>query len=163
MLPERAPDAVLAEGVPGPGVAVGSTVRLHASCVRIGHAGVLLLGRSGTGKSDLALRLIDRGACLIADDQVLVERRTRRLIARAPDVLRGLIEMRGVGVVRLPWQPSTSLSLAVELTGARPKQRLPGRRIYPLLGLSLPLVTLDPFAVSAPAALRVLLRAEFVA
>lgn len=163
MLPETAPDAVVAEGVPEPDVAADGRVRLHASCVRIGDAGVLLLGRSGAGKSDLALRLIDRGARLIADDQVLIERLAGTLVARAPDALGGLIEVRGVGIIRLPWHPSASLALAVELDGGRREERLPGRRTRRLLGVSLPLITLDPFAVSAPAALRVMLRAERVA
>lgn len=154
MLPEPAP-------APEPPQRDLTVARRHASCVAIGDDGVLLLGASGAGKSDLALRLIDGGARLVADDQVVIERCGDHLIARAPEGLRGLIEVRGVGILRVPPRARTRLVLAVELTW--PMDRLPGRAQFLLLGVRLPLIMLDPFAASAPAALRLALRAERVA
>jgi len=118
-------------------------MRFHASCAaRDGH-GVLLLGPSGSGKSDLLLRLVDRGFALVADDQVEVEDG----VARAPAALAGLIEVRGLGVLRLPWVASAPLALAVVL-GEGEGERLPEPARDPRLGL--PRVSLDPWAASAP-------------
>src|ERR687898_3364772 len=78
-----------------------ASIWLHATCVELSGTGVVLLGASGCGKSDLALRLIDRGARLVADDLVTVERHGRRLIARAPEAIAGLMEVRGLGIMRL--------------------------------------------------------------
>ena len=118
-------------------------MRFHASCAaRDGH-GVLLLGPSGSGKSDLLLRLVDRGFALVADDQVEVEEG----VARAPAALAGLIEVRGLGVLRLPWVASAPLALMVVL-GEGQGERLPEPVRDPRLGL--PRVSLDPWAASAP-------------
>ncbi len=137
------------------------SLRLHATCVEVSARGVLLLGRSGSGKSDLALRLIDRGARLVADDQVLVERSGRGLLGRAPAGLFGLIEVHGVGIIRLPARPSVPLALAVQLDRSRRIPRLPpaGQTLC-LLDLELPLVRLDPRSPSAPAVIRLTLGAE---
>ncbi len=116
-------------------------MRFHASCAtRDGH-GVLLLGPSGSGKSDLLLRLIDRGFALVADDQVEVEDG----VARAPAALAGLVEVRGLGILRLPCVASARLALAVVLGEG---ERLPEPARDPCLGL--PSVSLDPWPASAP-------------
>jgi HPr kinase/phosphorylase len=132
-----------------------AAVLLHATCVAIGGRGVLIEGPSGSGKSDLALRLIDGGARLVADDQVEVAARDGRLHARAPDPLVGLIEARGQGLFRLDPLPEAPLDLAVTL--APPAERLPEPATRTLLGVDLPLVALDPFEASAPARLRLVL------
>jgi HPr kinase/phosphorylase len=139
------------------------SIRLHATCVEVLARGVLLLGRSGSGKSDLALRLIDRGGCLVADDQLLVERSGPALLARAPAELFGLIEVRGFGIVRLPARPSVPLALAVDLdrSGHIPRLPPPGQTLR-LLDLELPLLRLDPRSPSAPAVIRLTLGAERV-
>lgn len=85
--------------------------RVHGTCVARDAAGVLLLGASGTGKSDLALRLLARGFDLVADDQVLIAAG----IARPPPTLAGLLEVRGLGIVRVPNVAAARLRLAVEL------------------------------------------------
>jgi HPr kinase/phosphorylase len=138
-------------------------LRLHASCVQLDGRGVLLLGPSGSGKSDLALRLIDSGALLVADDQLFLERVGDRLLARPVQPLVGLLEVRGVGILRLPCCTLSTLDLVVELdrTGAIP--RLPKGQTYALLGLAMPHLRLDPGAPSAAAAVRVALFAERVA
>ena len=88
---------------------------LHASCVAIGGRGVLIEGPSGSGKSDLALRLIDRGAVLIADDQTEVRREHARLYAQVPVTIAGMLEVRGMGIVHLPYLDSAPLALAVRI------------------------------------------------
>jgi serine kinase of HPr protein (carbohydrate metabolism regulator) len=101
---------------------------IHASCVAIGTAGVLLLGKSGAGKSDLALRLIDRGAVLVADDRTILFARKGLLQARAPDSIRGLLEIRGLGIVTLKSRANVKVSLVVRL--GREDERLPVHRLY---------------------------------
>ncbi|OYV41790.1 MAG: hypothetical protein B7Z80_00575 [Rhodospirillales bacterium 20-64-7] len=130
-------------------------MRLHASCAaRPGPDGfdaVLLLGAPGAGKSDFLLRLIDAGFELVADDQVLVADG----MASAPPSLAGLLEIRGLGIFRLPYRAAAPLRLAVEL-GVQPV-RLPEPAIHAATGL--PLVTLDPAAPSAVARLGLALQA----
>lgn len=130
-------------------------MRLHASCVAIDGRGVLLEGPSGSGKSDLALRLIDAGARLVADDQVELAARGGRLWARAPAALAGLVEARGLGLFRL--DPLAEAPLALAVTLAAPAERLPPPARRRLLGVDLPAVTIDPFEASAPAKLRLVL------
>ena len=85
------------------------------TCVAVDGRGVLLRGPSGAGKSDLALRLIDRGAELVADDRVALVSSAGVLTASAPPALRGLMEVRGLGVFRLPYRTSVQLSLVADL------------------------------------------------
>jgi HPr kinase/phosphorylase len=88
---------------------------LHASAVAINGGGVLLLGPSGSGKSDLALRLIDRGAMLVSDDGVWVRAGNPfPLLQTAPNIA-GLIEMRGIGIVEMPFVDCVPLLLVVQL------------------------------------------------
>ncbi|MBS0274915.1 MAG: HPr kinase/phosphatase C-terminal domain-containing protein [Proteobacteria bacterium] len=121
-------------------------------------AGVLLLGESGKGKSDLALRLIERGAKLVADDRTELFTRDGRLHARAPKSLAGLIEVRGAGIVALPFAPEARIALAVETTeeGYVPRMPQPERYMMPPdLTLSEderpPIIRLVPLEASAPA------------
>ena len=113
---------------------------LHASAAAREGAGVLVLGPPGAGKSDLVLRLITSGFVLIADDQVIVDGRT----AYAPANLAGLLEIRGLGLVRLP-HLAADLVLAVQLGVS---DRLPEPARFP--DLDLPMITLDASAASAP-------------
>lgn len=159
----RAPDdAVSLETRSGtaPDHARPATARLHASCVEIQNRGVLLLGASGSGKSDLAARLIDGGAVLVADDQVWLTREEDRLIARPAEALAGLIEVRGVGILRLPFRAAVPLALVVELEPGGEVPRLPDASRRSLLGIELPRLRLDPRKPSAAAIVRLALRAE---
>lgn len=126
------------------------TTALHASCVAIGGRGVLLTGPSGCGKSDLALRLIDRGATLVGDDGVVVEARNGRLLAWPGPHIEGQIEVRGLGILGVPFLERVPLALAIALNqpvARMPDELLPVRVIE---GLTLPLIALDPFEASAP-------------
>ena len=137
---------------------------LHATCLAIGGQGVLLLGASGTGKSDLALRLIDqpglgvngtlKTAVLVSDDQVLIRCRGTRLTATAPPSIAGKMEVRGLGIVTLPICPSVDLALAVQFAATRDIERLPDPDSFAILGCALPRILLDPASASAPARVR---------
>ncbi len=112
---------------------------IHASCAARRGAGVLLTGPPGSGKSDLLLRLLDRGFTLVADDQVDVCSGT----AQPPPALAGLIEIRGIGVVEMTYTAPVNLALCVKL---ETPERLPSARVSLL---SIPLVTIDPSSASA--------------
>jgi HPr kinase/phosphorylase len=118
-----------------------STRRLHGSCVARNDDAILLVGPPGSGKSDLALRLLARGFQLVADDQVEVTDG----VASSPDALAGLLEARGLGIVRLPYRSRVRLALIVDLTEG--PDRLPMPRHDP--NLDLPIIALDARAASA--------------
>lgn len=121
-------------------------MQIHASCVSIGHAGVLILGDSGAGKSDVALRLIDRGAALVADDRVDLSVERIGVWASAPPKLHGLLEVRGVGIISLPAASQVPLQLVVQLVeNAEESERLPAEdQHWEHEGIQLPLIKLCP-------------------
>jgi serine kinase of HPr protein (carbohydrate metabolism regulator) len=126
-----------------------SAETVHASTVAIGGLAVLISGPSGSGKSDLALRLLDRGFALVSDDQTIVRRDGDRLIAAAPPNIAGKLEVRGIGIVEMERLDNVPVALIVELTSDI--QRLPDdSRERPLLGVALPLVSIDATTASAP-------------
>lgn len=133
-------------------------MNIHASAVSIEGEGVLLLGPSGSGKSDLALRLIHEGATLIADDRVDLEARAGVLIASAPAALGGILELNGQGLLRLPFQSSDPIALAVTCS-AEPLERLPQHSFHMLEGITVPHIHLNSFHASATARLAAYLRA----
>jgi len=91
-------------------------MRIYGTCVALSGLGVLLRGPSGSGKSDLALRLIDGGACLVADDQVeLALDAAGRVMAQAPRALAGLLEVRGIGILRMETARTAPVALVVDL------------------------------------------------
>ena len=138
----------------------------HGTCISFGDAGVLLLGPPGSGKSDLALRLIDQSGSgisgvmkrsqLVADDQVIVRRQKERLVASAPPSIAGLIEIRGLGPVSLPYLREIELALAVRLAANPTIERLPEleNNRWVILGVSLPMIEIDAASASAPARIR---------
>ena len=120
---------------------------------------MLLRGPSGSGKSDLALRLIDAGARLVADDQSELSRRGDVLMVRAPATIAGLIEVRGLGILRLDALAEAPVGLIAELVPADRIERMPPRRTSAILGIAVPLIEIAPFEASAAAKLRLALRA----
>ncbi|HET7709075.1 MAG TPA: HPr kinase/phosphatase C-terminal domain-containing protein [Sphingomicrobium sp.] len=127
-----------------------SSDTVHASTVALDGRAVLITGRSGSGKSDLALRLIDRGFTLVSDDQTIVRREGDRLIATAPPTITGKLEIRGIGIVEMAVVDSAPIALIVELTSDFARLPDDGRE-RPLLGISLPLISVDPTTASAAA------------
>ena len=126
----------------------------HASCVALAGKGVLLRGPSGAGKSDLALRLIDGGGELVADDQVLCHGEGGVLFVSAPPALSGLIEVRGLGLIHLDYLPRAELVLVVDLVAPDRVERLSEPALCRLEGIDVPCLALTPFEASAPAKLR---------
>lgn len=116
------------------------TINLHASAVALDGRGALLLGASGAGKSGLALRLMALGARLVADDRVLLRRGPEGLLASAPAALSGLIEARGVGLLRAEPLAQALLAIAVDLDAA-PAARMPHPREITLLDAQLELIS----------------------
>jgi serine kinase of HPr protein (carbohydrate metabolism regulator) len=126
-----------------------SSETVHASTVAIDGRAVLITGPSGSGKSDLTLRLFDRGFTLVSDDQTIVRRDGERLVATAPPSIAGKLEIRGLGIVELEHVSNVPVALLVELTSEI--QRLPDdSRERPILGVPLPLISIDAMAASAP-------------
>jgi len=134
------------QGAAGPRI---SAETIHASTVALDGRAVLISGPSGAGKSDLALRLLDRGFTLVSDDQTLVRRDGDRLIATAPPNIAGKLEVRGIGIVEVDRLSDIPLALIVELTSDI--QRLPDdSRERPILGVRVPLISIDAMTASAP-------------
>jgi serine kinase of HPr protein (carbohydrate metabolism regulator) len=144
-----------------------ATELFHGTCIALGRAAALLRGPSGCGKSDLALRFIFLARrspaaletpILVADDQVCLTRHEGRLLARAPESIRGKLEVRGVGIVDLKSLEQAELALVVDLVAASEVERLPeGDTTTRLLGVEVPLARLNPWEASAPIKLAVAL------
>lgn len=127
--------------------------QIHATAIAIDEQGILLRGPSGAGKSDLALRLIEQGAQLIADDRVELVKKGNELFAYAPDTIQGLLEVRHIGILKLQHLGPTAIKLVVDLTSPEELDRMPQDQHVTLDGVELPLLRLNPFEASAPAKL----------
>jgi len=137
---------------------------IHGTCVALpeddaGWAAVLLRGPSGAGKSDLALRLIDEGACLVADDQTKLRRHRGSLLAGPPATIAGRIEVRGLGILTLPYRDDVPLRLVCDLIAPEAVERLPEAGCVHLADMNIPVLALAPFDASTPAKLRLGVRA----
>jgi serine kinase of HPr protein (carbohydrate metabolism regulator) len=137
-------------------VVVPSSDRLHATTVAIDGMAVMIEGASGSGKSDLALRLIDRGAILVSDDQTLVVRTGDTLLARAPAAIAGRIEVRGIGILAMPYVEDVPVALLVRVDGAI--ERMPERSVRNIAGIDVREVAIAPFEASAPIKVELALR-----
>jgi serine kinase of HPr protein (carbohydrate metabolism regulator) len=125
-----------------------SAETVHASTIASEGRAVLITGPSGAGKSDLTLRLLDRGFTLVSDDQTIVRKDGERLLASAPPNIAGKLEIRGIGIVEMATVADVPVALLVELTSEI--QRLPDdSRERPILGINLPLITIDAMTASA--------------
>ncbi len=132
-------------------------LQIHATCVALDGAGILIRGPSGSGKSDLALRLLDRGAKLVADDRVDLAARDGHLAASPPESLSGLLEVRGMAIVRLEYLPDVPITIVVDLTDRQVIARLPAPETVNISGIGLPLFQIDPFDNSAITKVRLAL------
>ena len=132
--------------------------QVHATGVDIGGAGVLLRGPPGSGKSDLALRLIDRGAKLVADDRTDLSLVSGRVVMTAPAAIAGIAEIRGIGITAFDQAPESPLVLVADLVAASEIERLPEARHCEYLGRQFPLIALAPFEASAAAKTRLAVR-----
>ena len=140
------------------GSTLGHMENIHATCIDIDGDGVLLRGPSGCGKSDLALRLIDTGARLVADDRTDVSLVDGQLVASAPAALAGRLEVRGIGILNIGAIPKSPVALIIELVSPEDVERLPDPITQDILGIALPLLRLSPFEASAPAKVRAALK-----
>ncbi|QIK96171.1 aldolase [Sphingomonas sp. HDW15A] len=130
-----------------------SSENVHATTVAKDGRAVMLLGPSGSGKSDLALRLLDHGFALVSDDRTLLRRDGDRLVASAPATIKGKMEVRGLGIVDMPWVDDVPVALAVELVSE--VHRMPDEsRERSFLSVPVPLVSIDPTTASAAAKVR---------
>lgn len=129
---------------------------IHASCVAIDGRAVLIEGPSGSGKSDLTLRLIDRGWTLVADDRTIVERIGDRLFTRAPDRIAGRIEVRGVGIVSMPFVAGLPVALVVTADSA--PSRMPRPETTTFCGVALTMARLTLIEASTPCKIELLIK-----
>ena len=133
-----------------------SSETLHTSTVALDGRAVMIGGPSGSGKSDLALRLLDRGFVLVSDDQTIVCKDKNRVLASAPPLIRGKLEIRGVGIVEMESIDDVPVALFVELTSD--VQRMPDdSRERLVLDVRLPLISVDAMTASAPSKVAVAL------
>ncbi|UTW55232.1 HPr kinase/phosphorylase [Kordiimonas sp. SCSIO 12610] len=138
---------------------------IYGTALKYGDKGILLRGPSGSGKSDLALRLIDRGAVLVSDDQVIITQAESKLRMSAPDQLKGLLEVRGVGIVQVPCAASQRLDLVVDLIPRDQVERLP--EVSPnmptevICGVAFPKLALYSFDHSTPIKIELVLAKKY--
>ena len=134
---------------------------LHANALEWQGVGFLLRGESGSGKSDLSLRLIELGAYLIADDQVLLEKNTDGLIATCPAPIQDKMEVRGVGIISVAaTKPQTQIKTIITLTNSI--ERIPKPQSTDILGHKVTVHALNPFEASAPLKLKILLKNQYI-
>lgn len=126
-----------------------SSETLHASCVAIGDHAVLIEGQSGAGKSDLALRLIDRGATLVSDDYTILVRSGHLLVATPPPTIAGKIEVRGLGIIDMPHLDRIPVAMLIELTDDVERMPLDSEKRR-IAGIDVPVITLNGHHASGP-------------
>jgi len=138
-------------------IAALSFETLHVSCVAIDGRAVLIEGESGAGKSDLALRLIDRGASLVSDDYTLLQREGNLLVASPPGTIAGRIEVRGLGIIAMDHAERVPVALLVKLTDA--PERMPlTEDVRRIAGFDIREVEVDGRTASAPIKVELALR-----
>jgi HPr kinase/phosphorylase len=147
-------------------VQVGAVDLVHGTAIALAGRAALIRGAASSGKSDLALRclmqapttLVPHAAELVSDDQVLIERHDQHVLVRAPPAIRGLLEVRGLGILRIPAIEAGQLALVVQLVAADQVERLPETRTVVIAGVPVPYLELNAFETSAP--LKLLLALE---
>jgi serine kinase of HPr protein (carbohydrate metabolism regulator) len=126
-----------------------SSENLHASTVAMDGRAVLISGPSGSGKSDLALRMLDKGFILVSDDRTIIRKEGAKLVASPPETIKGKLEVRGIGIVEIGHVTDVPVALIVELKSDI--ERLPDdSRERLILGVGIPFVSVDAMTASAP-------------
>ena len=131
--------------------------QVYATAVAYRGFGILIRGPSGSGKSDLALRLIDDGANLIADDQVIIESVREELYLSSPDTISGLIEVRGFGVIKIESVRDVKLGLIVDLDPSFKTQRSPKMKEELIKNIIVPVINMKAFESSVLARIKLIL------
>jgi len=134
---------------------------VHGTAVKLNNKGLLIKGCSGSGKSDLALRLINEGAVLISDDQVIVKQVGECVEMAPPKQLQGLLEVRGIGIIKVPYDARCHLEMIVELRARGDIDRLPEAEIEEYFGVSLPKIRLHAFDHSTPLKIDLMLNGKY--
>lgn len=132
---------------------MSAQICLHASCVAVGGCGIVIRGQSGSGKSALSLQLMAYGADLVADDRVLLSLENGRVVVRPPNPIKGLIEARGVGILKAQAVPEAQLCGIVDLDRVE-EARLPAQTYEEILGQNVPVLYRVEVAHFAPALLQ---------
>ena len=128
--------------------------RIHSTSVVIDDNGVLILGDSGSGKSDLALRLIDSGATLISDDISICRKSSNNIYLHCPPEIKGLLEVREIGIITVPFVERIKLRLVVNLKSNN-NERFPKDSSFRILGIKIPLINIEGKNSSAVAKIKV--------
>ena len=128
--------------------------RIHSTSVVIDDNGVLILGDSGSGKSDLALRLIDNGATLISDDISICRKNLNNIYLYCPPEIKGLLEVREIGIITVPFVERIKLRLVVNLKSNN-NERFPKDSTYRILGIKIPIINIEGKNSSAVAKIKV--------
>ncbi len=134
--------------------------RVHGTSIALEDNGVLIVGRSGSGKSDLALRLIDSGGTLISDDQTLCLKRKNEIFLFSIKEIYGLLEVRGMGIIKVPYIENVKMKIIVSLVKTKSKQSN-FKNKKKLFGLNFPYLEIDPNEISAVAKIKLKLNEEF--
>ena len=134
--------------------------RIHGSSVALEDNGVLIIGSSGSGKSDLALRLIDSGGTLISDDQTLCLKKQNEIFLFSIAAIYGLLEIRNMGIIKVPYVENVKMKIIVSLVQKKTEQLYPKNKKR-LLGLNFPHLELEPNEISAVAKIKLKLNERF--
>lgn len=133
--------------------------RIHGTSICYQQKGLLFLGTSGSGKSDLALRLIDIGASLIADDQTILTLNNQAIVLTCPEAINSKLEIRGIGIVKIPSLKSHQLNFVFQLKPYTEIERFPSNNWINILDQKIPYYEIDPFELSVMSKINFLLRA----
>ena len=133
--------------------------QIHGTCIVVNSCGVILRGPPSSGKSDLALRLINEGAQLVADDQIVLNSNGKELFASAPEKLLGLMEVRGIGIIEFDYIKNVKVEVIFDLVKNDKISRLPDALTANVNGVSVPRILLFPFEVSATTKLTIAAKA----
>ena len=127
-------------------------INVYATCVSLNGKGILLLGKTGSGKSDLALRLIEQtGAILVADDRTDLQIKNNEITACCPNKIKGLLEVRGIGIIKKKYRQKAKIHLVVELVENRQEvDRLPEEDFWEFEKIKVRKIKLYPFDASTP-------------